>query len=513
MKLSQKISITLFFAIVVPLVIPVFLLFKNINEFQEKSLINLLFSISSGLVPSITFESKEGAQAYLQDTVKNIADARYAVVFTKDGNLFAEWGEEKGYVESEWVAEVLKGETFINLKDGNLIVGVPIFDTSTGAEEIIGALFLAVKKHSIAGEVIVLLLGVGAVSSAIFGIAFVILRKVSREISLIVEEISKSSEGNIKKVPLQSEDEIGQIATSWNNLVKKLEEVIPQIVNLSKNVEEISTKISSGSAELSQAVDHQISNLSEVAKSVEKFTETLKSISEIMKQVSKQAQESLRVAKTGAESSDSVRKAMDTFSITMEEVINTFSELSASVMKIKQIADTVREIAERTNLLALNASIEAARAGEMGRGFAVVADEVGELASRTNNELAKIEETTKAVLNSVEKVSENLQKVRKDFKVVREKTEIMKEDFTNILNKSEETSHTVMEVSQEVERHFGTMEGISDRVNILAQSNEQIGAMAFELAKVAEEMKEMSDKLYKAVEFFKVSSEDNSLKS
>jgi len=103
MKLSHKINITLFFAIITPLVFPVFLLFKNINEFQQRSLLELLTSVSSGLVASITFESRDGAEAYLQDTVQNISGAEYAAVFTSDGRSFAEWGKVKSDIEQAWV--------------------------------------------------------------------------------------------------------------------------------------------------------------------------------------------------------------------------------------------------------------------------------------------------------------------------------------------------------------------------------------------------------------------------
>jgi len=364
MKLSQKINITLFFAIVTPLVVPVFLLFKNINEFQERSLVNLLSSISSGLVASITFESKDGAEAYLQDTVKNVPEAKYAVVFTSSGRPFAEWGEGAVRISGDWIHTVLRGDSFVAEKGNNLIIGVPVYDTSG---EILGAFFLTAAKRSIAGEITILLLAVGLISATIFGIATTILRNVSRRIDLIVQEISKSSEGEIARVPFQSDDEIGQIAGSWNELVNKLREVVRQIADHSSNVEEISTKVSSGSAELSQSVEHQIANLSEIAKATERFAETLKGISENMGRVSTLAKESFEVAKAGADSSSSIEETVRKFSLTMKEVTNTFSELSNRVAKINQIADTVREIAEKTNLLSLNASIEAARLKSLPR--------------------------------------------------------------------------------------------------------------------------------------------------
>ncbi len=506
MKLSQKINITLFFAIVTPLVVPVFLLFKNINEFQEKSLINLLSSISSGLVASITFESKDGAEAYLQDTVQNIPEARYAVVFTADGKLFAQWGEAQSAVSPEWVSSVLKGEEFIGVSGEDLIVGVPVYDTSADRKDIIGAFFLTAKKRSIMGDVVTLMLGVGFISAAIFGIATTILRGVSRRIDLIVQEISKSSEGKLASVPFSSDDEIGLIARSWNDLVDKLREVVLQITDYSRNVEEISTKVSSGSAELSQSVEHQIANLAEIARSIEKFTETLKEISENMVQVSTLAQESLEVAKTGADSSRTIEETIKEFSLTMKETAETFAELSASVMRINQITDTVRDIAEKTNLLSLNASIEAARAGEAGRGFAVVAQEVGDLAAKTGEELAKIEETTRAVLNAVEKVRVNLERIKDDFRKVESQSRVMRSDFAKILEKSENTSSTAHKVSQEVSGHLSAMEDISARVNFITQANEQIGTMAFDLAKVAEEMKMVADKLYETVKFFEIQS-------
>ncbi len=505
MRLSHKITITLFFAIVAPLLVPIFLLFKDISEFQQKSLLILLSSISSGLVPSLTFESKEGAEVYLQDTITNIPGVFYAAVYTKDGALFAEWkrNDLPSYpIDTSFVNNALR-EEIVDTVNGNIVVGVPIFETSDSKESI-GTLLVVAKKQSVAGKLLTIFLSVGAISSVIFIVAFMILRGVSREINLIVKEISKSSEGDIRSLPLYTKDEIGQIAVSWNNLVSKLKSVVSSIVSHAKDIEEISSRLSSGSTELSQSVHHQIDNLTEIAKAIKEFSETLKGIAERMKSMSETAKASFNVAKIGADSSRAIGQTMEKFSLTMNEVIQTFRELSGEVLRINQIADTVRDIAERTNLLSLNAAIEAARAGESGRGFAVVAQEVGELASKTNEELAKIEEVTETILGAVNKVRENFNRMGEVFKEVKDRSDNMKHDFDNILSKSEETSKVVKSVSEDVNNHLKTIEDISERVNLITQANEEIGAMALELSRVAEEVRTVSEKLYGVVEFFKI---------
>ena len=506
MKLSHKITITLFFAIVAPLLVPVFLLFKDINEFQQKSLLILLSSISSGLVPSLTFESKEGAEVYLQDTITNIPGVFYAAVYTKSGALFAEWKRDElsSYpMDASFVSNALRKEV-VDTVNGNIVVGVPIFETSEGKKESMGTLLVVAKKQSVAGKLLTIFLSVGAISSVIFLVAFMILRGVSREINLIVKEISKSSEGDIRSLPLYTKDEIGQIAVSWNNLVSKLKSVVSSIINHAKDIEEISSRLSSGSTELSQSVHHQIDNLTEIAKAIKEFSETLKGIAERMKSMSETAKSSFNVAKIGADSSKAIGETMEKFSLTMNEVIETFRELSGEVLRINQIADTVRDIAERTNLLSLNAAIEAARAGESGRGFAVVAQEVGELASKTNEELTKIEEVTETILGAVNKVRDNFNRMGEVFREVKDRSDNMKHDFDNILSKSEETSKVVKSVSEDVNNHLKTIEDISERVNLITQANEEIGAMALELSRVAEEAKAVSEKLYSVVEFFKI---------
>ncbi len=506
MKLSHKLGATLVLAVIAPVVVPVFLLFQNINEFQEKAILNLLYSLSSGLVPSITFESQEGAQAYLKDTLRNVEGIKYVAVFTKDGKLFADIKWEKGVqitIDPSAVGEVLKGQKKVLVKGDNLIVGVPIRDTSTEKKEIIGALFLVAKKKSVAREISIILGTIALVSVVVFALAFYILRSISKEIGMIVTEISKSKEGKLSGVGLDSGDEIGQIASSWNALVDKLNKVVSEIVEHSRKVEEIASSLSSGSAELSQSVNHQVANLSEISRLVKDFSETLKSISERMKQMSAFARESLQAAKAGAESSKSISASMERFSSTVEEVLKTFSDLSENVAKINRIADTVREIAERTNLLSLNAAIEAARAGEAGRGFAVVAEEVGKLATRTNEELERIEEITKAILDAFERVNRNMGKVKESFSEMKKNSEIIGENFSRILKESEHTSATADEVSGEVEGHLKGIEEISEKLSFITNASEQIEAMAEELSKVAEEMKTVSDKLYKTVEFFK----------
>jgi methyl-accepting chemotaxis protein len=191
------------------------------------------------------------------------------------------------------------------------------------------------------------------------------------------------------RLELKRNDEVGQTAQAFNNMMDTLEGLVAQIRESAEAIAASSRQIAAGNENLSQRTDQQAASLAETASSLEEITATVKQTAEYADQakgasgsVDQRARSAGDVAKRTTAAMGDIREASE---------------------KITSIIKAIDDIAFQTNLLALNASVEAARAGEQGRGFAVVAQEVRKLAGRSAEEAAQIRHL---VDDSVAKVSE-----------------------------------------------------------------------------------------------------------
>jgi methyl-accepting chemotaxis protein len=297
-------------------------------------------------------------------------------------------------------------------------------------------------------------------------------------------------------------DSINKVAASLQGAMKNVAEAVAATASAS-------SQISSSTEEMAAGAQEQTSQAGEVASAVEEMTKTILENSRNASSAADTAKQARKSAEQGDKVVSETVAGMKRIADVVMSGANTVKELGKSSDQIGEIIEVIDDIADQTNLLALNAAIEAARAGEQGRGFAVVADEVRKLAERTTKatkEIAvmikKIQEETGGAVASMEQGTEEVKvgidladKARLSLQEIVEISQKVTDMVAQIAAASEEQSSASEQISKNVE-------GISKVTTETAQGTQQI-------AHAAEDLNRLTENLQQQVAIFRVASESS----
>lgn len=248
-------------------------------------------------------------------------------------------------------------------------------------------------------KIILLSLGLGVLFITIFT-AWLITRSITKPLKEVVAISGKIAQGDLTvSVTTGSKDETGQVLESMRIMVENLRSIIGQVSNTSTQVASAASELHSTAERIATGAEEVAAQAGTVATAGEEMSATSGDIAQNCQMAAEGAQLASRSAQSGATVVEKTVAVMGQIADKVQESARTVESLGARSDQIGAIISTIEDIADQTNLLALNAAIEAARAGEQGRGFAVVADEVRALAERTTRATREIGDMIKAIQN------------------------------------------------------------------------------------------------------------------
>ncbi len=430
------------------------------------------------VIQSIT-DSLKGVQLSIMNTEGE------TLVSSDDKNI----GEKTS--DSSLLSKVNAGEEVFKENDTSLHYYMPLEDPTQS--EVIGIIKIdqdASAVKSLNDKILLYVIAIGLITVVIVSvIAFFLSSGFTKPIQQVTSVMDRLANGflNNEVKGEEREDELGQLSKSASATQANLREMIEKIARLSGVVKEQSAKVKQASREIDEGSGQTASTMQELASGSEQQAQASTSLSEQMadfsSKINRATDNGVLIQKSSNEVSESTKYGNQLMENSVTQMNSIYDLVKDSVQKVEsldkqsdeisRLVNAIEEIAEQTNLLALNAAIEAARAGEHGKGFAVVADEVRKLAEQVSASISDITGIVESVQSGSKSVAESL---KAGYKQVDEGTQVM-----------EITGSEFKKISQSVEQMVANIENITGDLEEINENSHGINSSIENIASVSEE--------------------------
>jgi methyl-accepting chemotaxis protein len=350
----------------------------------------------------------------------------------------------------------------------------------------------------VAGALLMLAVGVG--------LGYSVISSVSNSTGELRDAmIRMGQDGDLsRRITVHGNDELAHAATAFNGLIDNFSNIIRQVSSSAGQVSNTTVSLSSASMQISRGSQAQSEAAASTAAAVEEITVSISSVANNTEEVRKLSEKSLRQTQQGNQNVTAMIGEIGRVQDAVQQIAGSVKEFVDSTRAIAGMTQQVKDIADQTNLLALNAAIEAARAGEQGRGFAVVADEVRKLAEKSAQSANEIDRVTNALNQKSTHVEATLLMGLRSLQTTQEQVERVSAVLTEAGESVAQSSHGVSDIAASVGEQSQASNAIARNVEKIAQMSEENHAAVSSNTQDLAHLEQLARELQTAVSRFRV---------
>lgn len=342
-------------------------------------------------------------------------------------------------------------------------------------------------------------------ASAMMVIFYFIIQNITHSIARLEETIEAVAQNRdfTRSTKVEGNDELSQMSHKLNDLVSVLRQAFSGIRSASSENLSVSAELSATTLSIGKAAEEEAKIVTQTTNESDRMKEAMKTSASEAKVVQEKA---IGARENLQEAQSALHNTIEQLSLTVQmegEINDRLNSLSQEASQVKQVLTVIADIADQTNLLALNAAIEAARAGEHGRGFAVVADEVRKLAERTQKSLVETNATVNVIVQSINDITDQMNHNTKRIESLVDASAEVNDHTETAVSALADTVQAIEKLSNDTQTNAATTESIIQKIGNINNLSTSNARSVEEIAAAAEHLHQMTEQLTAQIALFR----------